>query len=110
LNLDVDLMSKRLLMLESITQSGKADAFAWYGLGMEYRRAGRIGEALVTFEKLRELHPDYVPMYLMAGQMLVENQRVEEARQWLSAGISVAAAQNASHALGELESALEDCS
>jgi predicted Zn-dependent protease len=103
-------MSKRLLMLESITKNGKADPFAWYGLGMEYRKAGRISEALATFEKLRELHPDYVPMYLMAGQMLVENQRQEEARQWLSAGISVAQAQNASHALGELESALEECS
>ena len=103
-------MSKRLSMLESITQSGKADPFAWYGLAMEYRKVGRISEALATFEKLRELHPDYVAMYLMAGQMLKENQRVEEARQWLSAGISVAGAQNATHALGELESALEDCS
>ena len=33
-------MNKRLAMLEAMTKSGKADAFAWYGLGMEYRREG----------------------------------------------------------------------
>jgi tetratricopeptide (TPR) repeat protein len=99
-------MSKRLSMLESITASGQADAFAWYGLGMEYRRAGRTEEALQTFEKLRGLHPEYLPMYLMAGQTLIDEQRSEEARGWLTQGIQVAEAQNNSHALGELESAL----
>ncbi len=99
-------MSKRLAMLESITASGQADAFAWYGLGMEYRRAGRIEDALSIFEKLRSLHADYLPMYLMAGQTLLDAQRTEEARSWLEAGIRVAEAQSAGHALGELESAL----
>jgi tetratricopeptide (TPR) repeat protein len=99
-------MSKRLAMLESITASGQADAFAWYGLGMEYRRAGRTEEALQTFEKLRALHPEYLPMYLMAGQTLIDDQRAAEARAWLEQGIQVAQAQNAAHALGELESAL----
>lgn len=103
-------MSKRLLMLESLTASGKADAFAWYGLGMEYRRAGRVSDAVETFEKLRSLHPEYVPMYLMAGQTLLESQQKDAARQWLEAGIAVARSANAVHALGELESALEDCS
>jgi predicted Zn-dependent protease len=103
-------MNKRLVMLESMTANGKADAFAWYGLGMEYRRAGRISDALSTFEKLRSLHPEYLPMYLMAGQTLLEGQRLDEARAWLEAGIAVARSQNATHALGELESALEGCS
>jgi predicted Zn-dependent protease len=103
-------MNKRLAFLESITASGNADAFAWYGLGMEYRRAGRIGDALATFGKLRGMQPDYLPMYLMAGQVLIDEQRSEEAREWLEAGIALARAQNATHALGELESALEQCS
>jgi predicted Zn-dependent protease len=103
-------MNKRLAMLESITASGKADAFAWYGLGMEYRREGRIADALATFGKLRDQHPSYLPMYLMAGQMLVAEQRVPEAREWLEAGVTLARQQNAGHALGELESALEQCS
>ncbi len=99
-------MNKRLMMLESMTQSGKADAFAWYGLAMEYRRDGRTAEALRTFETLRSQHPDYLPQYLMAGQTLIDAARPEEARAWLKSGIALAEAQHNSHALGELESAL----
>lgn len=99
-------MNKRLAMLENLTGSGKADAFAWYGLGMEYRREGRTAEAIGTFEKLRQLHPEYVPMYLMAGQILIELGRNAEAKDWLGAGIGAARAQGNAHALGELESAL----
>jgi predicted Zn-dependent protease len=101
-------MNKRLAMLETMTTSGKADAFAWYGLGMEYRREGRTDDALATFEKLRTLHADYLPAYLMAGQTAAEAGRAREARTWLEAGVALAKAQNASHALGELESALEN--
>jgi predicted Zn-dependent protease len=100
-------MNKRLAMLESLTASGKADAFAWYGLAMEYRREGRTEDALRTFEQLRSQHPSYLPLYLMAGQTLSEAARPAEAREWLAAGIQLAQAQGNSHALGELESALE---
>jgi len=100
-------MNKRLAMLESLTSGGKADAFAWYGLGMEYRREGRREDAVRTFEHLRSQHPDYLPLYLMAGQTLVEAARVEDAREWLEAGIQLAQSQGNSHALGELESALD---
>ena len=102
-------MNKRLAMLESITASGQADAFAWYGLGMEYRRAGRVSDALQAFDTLRGLHPDYLPMYLMAGQTLLDDQRPSEARAWIEAGIAVANAQGNTHALGELEGALALC-
>ena len=99
-------MNKRLGMLENLTSSGRADAFAWYGLAMEYRREGRHADAVGTFEKLRGLFPDYLPMYLMAGQTLVDAGQPEQARGWLEAGIQLARTQGASHALGELESAL----
>jgi predicted Zn-dependent protease len=101
--------NKRLAFLESMTASGKADAFAWYGLAMEYRRAGLQSDALATFAKLRELHADYLPMYLMAGQLLSDQQRQAEAREWLEAGIALARAQGNAHTLGELESALALC-
>ena len=102
-------MSKRLAILESIVASGNADPFAWYGLGMEYRKEGRLAETLDTFGKLRTLHPTYLPVYLMAGQVLLGEQRNAEACEWLEAGVILAKAQSAEHALGELESALESC-
>ena len=99
--------NKRLAMLESLTSGGKADAFAWYGLGMEYRREGRRDDAVRTFERLRSQQPNYLPMYLMAAQTLLEASRSDDAREWLTAGIQLAQAQGNSHALGELESALD---
>jgi predicted Zn-dependent protease len=101
-------MNKRLAMLEKMTASGQADAFAWYGLAMEYRREGRAADALGVFQKLRQSHPEYLPMYLMASQTLVESKQTEDARGWLAAGIQLARTQGASHALGELESALAE--
>ncbi len=99
-------MSKRLEMLEKMTASGKADAFAWYGLAMEYRALGRSDEALRTFQTLREKDPGYVPQYLMAGQLLQKMGNAEAAKEWGDAGLAAARAKGDSHALSELESFL----
>ena len=98
--------SKRLEFLQKHTASGAADAFAWYGLAMEYRSLERHDEALATFESLRAKDPLYVPMYLMCGQMLEKLGRLEAAKQWLSAGVEAARKKGDTHALGELEGAL----
>lgn len=104
----MDRTSKRLEFLQKTTASapGRDDPFAWYGLAMEYRALERYGEALATFEALRAKAPEYVPMYLMCGQMLEKMGRVEAARAWLSAGIEAARKKGDTHALGELEGAL----
>lgn len=99
-------MNKRLAFLEQHCAAGAADSFAFYGLGMEYRKEGRVDDAVATFEKLKAKDPTYVPMYLMAGQTLAEANRAAEARPWLEAGIEAARKKGDSHALGELESAL----
>ncbi|HEY6081000.1 MAG TPA: tetratricopeptide repeat protein [Polyangiaceae bacterium] len=99
-------MNKRLMFLEQHVAAGGADSFAYYGLGMEYRKEGRVDEAVATFAKLRDKDPSYVPVYLMAGQTLADAGRAVDARSWLETGIGVAKSKGDSHALGELESAL----
>jgi predicted Zn-dependent protease len=99
-------LSKRLEFLRKITAAGQADPFAWYGLAMEYRSLDRKDEALTTFETLRSQAPDYVPMYLMCGQMLESMGRVDEARAWLDSGVQAARTKGDGHALSELEAAL----
>jgi hypothetical protein len=99
-------MNKRLAMLEKLTASASADSFAFYCLGMEYRKEGRIDDAVATFDTLRTRDASYLPMYLMAGQMLREASRLTEAASWLQQGIELAAQKNDSKALGELESEL----
>jgi hypothetical protein len=99
-------MNKRLAFLEQHCAAGTADSFAFYGLAMEYRKEGRVDDAVATFSRLREKDAAYVPMYLMAGQTLIDAGRADEARSWLESGIEAARAKHDSHALGELESAL----
>lgn len=86
--------------------SGQADSFARYALGMEYRKEGRIEDALATFGALRAADPSYLPVYLMAGQMLIDARRGDEAKGWLTAGIELAKQQGEGKAQAELEAAL----
>ena len=99
-------VTKRLAFLEQAVRSGSADSFAFYALGLEYRKAGRIDESLGIFTELRARDEGYLPMYLMVGQMLTEAERKIEAREWLEAGIALAGERGDAKALGELESAL----
>ena len=101
-------MNKRLAFLEQMTASGTADSFAWYGLALEYRKEQRVDDAVSTFRTLREKDPAYLPLYLMAGQTLIEASRGEEAREWLKAGMDVARSRGDAKTLGELESALAE--
>jgi predicted Zn-dependent protease len=103
-------MNKRLEMLEKVTRSGTADSFAWYALAMEYRKSGETELALSTFATLRDQDPEYVPMYLMAAQVLMEAARDAEAVPWLEQGIAKARARGDTKALAELEQALASAS
>jgi predicted Zn-dependent protease len=99
--------SKRLAFFQKTTAEGSTDPLAWYGLAMEYRKLERWDEALQTFTALRTMKPDYIAMYLMCGQMLEGVSRNDEAREWLESGMAQARAKGDSHALGELQSALD---
>ena len=99
-------MSKRLAFLERMVKNGCHDPFAWYGLAIEYRNLERFEDSLRTFESLRAQFPDYVPMYLICGQMLDRQGRQDEARDWIQAGIRAAGARRDTHAVSELEAAL----
>ena len=101
--------SKRLefMLKMTTTEPTSSDPLAWYGLAQEYRSLERFDEALEAFQSLRGRMADYVPQYLMCGQMLEKQGKVEEAREWLKSGIDAARAKRDTHSLGELESALE---
>jgi len=99
-------MNKRLAMLENLVESGKADSFARYALAMEYKKEGRTADALAAFAQLKEKDADYLPMYLMAGQLLIDSGRGEDAKPWLLAGIDLAKRKGDGKAQAELEAAL----
>lgn len=102
-------MSKRLFMLEKMVQQGAADAFTRYALALEYKSLERWDDAELAFVSLRDAHPDYVPQYLMAGQLLIDRGRPDDARPWLEAGLAVAQKAGDQKAASELADALGNC-
>jgi Tfp pilus assembly protein PilF len=99
-------MNKRLAFLEQLVESGKADSFARYALGMEYRKEERPADAMRAFEALRAADPDYLAMYLMAGQIASDVADVETAREWLETGRALAEKKGDAKALSEIEDLL----
>jgi len=93
-------------MLNEILAQTPDDAFARYGLAMEYSKAGNVDQALAEFRKLLAAHPDYTAGYFMAAQSLAQANRTDEAKEMLIEGISVAGKTGNSHAQSEMEAML----
>jgi predicted Zn-dependent protease len=100
----------RIAMLSEVLSSNPNDAFARYGLAMEYSNTGEVERALEEFGKLLSTHPDYTAGYFMAAQTLVRANRVAEAKKMLVDGISSARRTNNTHAQSEMTAMLEELS
>ena len=94
--------------LEEFLAARPADAFSRYALALECMNTGDTGAADAHFRKLLELNPEYIPAYLMHGQLLARDSRPDEARQVLTAGVAVAGKKGDAHARSELEALLAD--
>jgi len=102
--------TNRLQMLTQFLEQNPSDAFARYGLAMEYSKAGQTETALEQFNKLLELHPDYTNGYFMAAQTLERSGRTAEAKKMLENGIEAAKRTSNKHALSEMSGMLEELS
>jgi predicted Zn-dependent protease len=98
----------RLAMLCEILSLNPDDAFARYGLAMEYSKSGDAEHAMEEFGKLLATHPDYTAGYFMAAQTLVAANRRDEARKMLVEGISSAVRTGNSHAQSEMTALMDE--
>lgn len=104
---DSDTMDRIAALNEILTENPK-DAFARYGLAMEYSKQGDFDRALAEFSILLEGHPEYTAGYFMAAQTLVRAERVEDARKMLQDGIASAKRTGNLHAQSEMEAMLAE--
>ena len=98
----------RIATLNDILTHNPSDAFARYGLALEYSKQGDLDRALAEFSILLEKNPDYTAGYFMAAQTLAKIGRVEEAREMLRKGIASAERTNNAHAKSEMEGMLAE--
>jgi predicted Zn-dependent protease len=83
------------------------EPFARYSLAMAYRSVGKDDDAAREFAELARRRPEYVPTYLMHGQVLEALGRRAEAAHAYEEGIAAAGRAHNDHARSELEQALE---
>jgi tetratricopeptide (TPR) repeat protein len=98
----------RIALLTEVLSQNPADAFARYGLAMEYSNSGEVERALEEFGRLLATHPDYTAGYFMAAQALAKAERTDEARKMLEDGIASAKKTGNGHAQTEMEGMLAE--
>jgi predicted Zn-dependent protease len=84
------------------------NAFARYGLAIEYSQRGETSLAMEQFDTLQRLHPDYTAGYQMAAQTLMASGNNQQAEVRLRAGIESARRTGNQHALAEMAGMLAE--
>jgi predicted Zn-dependent protease len=103
-----DQRKSRRQKLEEFVAQNPNDAFSRYGLALECLKEGDKTAAEVQFRALIENHADYVPGFQMYAQMLAQDERREEAKPILRAGIAAATRVGNAHARSEMEGLLAE--
>lgn len=98
----------RIAALNEILTQNPNDAFARYGLAMEYSKQGDLDRSLAEFATLLKASPDYTAGYFMAAQTLARAERTEEAKRMLADGIVSARRTGNLHAQSEMEAMLAE--
>jgi predicted Zn-dependent protease len=98
----------RIAALNDVLTQNPSDAFARYGLAMEYAKQGDLDRALAEFSILLKASPDYTAGYFMAAQTLARADRIPEAKAMLIEGIASACRTGNLHAQSEMEAMLAE--
>jgi Tfp pilus assembly protein PilF len=98
----------KIAALTEILKTDSTNAFARYGLAMEYLSQGDTNAGLAEFTTLIEKNHDYVPAYQMSAQTLAKLGRTGEAISRLKEGLAVATRTGNTHAASEMQALLDD--
>lgn len=98
----------RIEALTEMLSHDPANAFARYGLAIEYLNIGQLEQAIAEFQRLLTAHPDYTAGYFMAAQTLAKCNRQDDAVKMLREGIAVAEKKGDTHAHSEMQAMLDE--
>jgi len=98
---------KRLEAFRQFVAKRPADPFARYSLAMQLRSMGRADEAASELREVAQRSPEYVPAYIILGQVLEGLGDGAEAARVYEAGVAAATRAGNEHARSELSRALD---
>lgn len=99
-------MSRRE-QLEEMLKSDPDDVFLRYALAMDFISSGEHAEGIAKLDAVLDRDPNYVPAYFQQAQALHQTGRLDDARDALTRGITVARQVGDAHAEREMTEYLE---
>jgi tetratricopeptide (TPR) repeat protein len=98
----------RLSILHQYLKDDPSDEFTRFALAMEYRKLGRVDEAIREFEHLMSESPEYVGTYYHLGGLYAQSGDQIAAQRVYEKGVQIAERLRDHHAKSELKAALLD--
>jgi len=99
------MTSPRLIQLIAFLEESPEDAFILFAIAKEYEKLEQLEKALVYYQKLIALDPDYVGAYYHLAKLYDTLENFELAQTTYPQGIGVAKNVGDQHALSELMNA-----
>lgn len=100
------MATNRLDILKQMVGQDPNNAFARYGLAMEYVNSGQHQQAIEEFGQLIQRDQNYSAAYYHGGQALEALGRIDEARTMYEKGIEASTRKGDIHTRSEIEAAL----
>jgi Tfp pilus assembly protein PilF len=100
------MATNRLEILKQMVTQDPKNAFARYGLAMEYANSGDLEQAVEEFRTLLESDEEYAAAYFHGGQALEKLGQIDAARALYEKGIEVTTRKGDLHTRSEIEAAL----
>ncbi|MCB9550355.1 MAG: tetratricopeptide repeat protein [Myxococcales bacterium] len=97
----------RIEALQAMLDSDPDDTFALYGLALEHKAEDALDRAEPLLRRLLERDPGHHYGYYQLGELLIADDRPDEAHAILTAGITRARADGELKAAGELLALLD---
>jgi Tfp pilus assembly protein PilF len=100
------MATNRIEILKQMVSQDPNNAFARYGLAMEYAKGGQLEEAVAEFRTVLERDESYAAAYYHGGQALEKLGLVDEARLMYEKGVEASTRKGDLHTRAEIEAAL----
>ena len=97
----------RIDLLEKFIEEDPSDPFNYYALALEYLQTNP-NKAIELFDEILINHPDYFPVYYIAGTLFVELANEAKALEILHKGVELAKRKSDFKTLRELKSAIQN--
>ena len=100
------MATNRVEILKQMVTQDPNNAFARYGLAMEYANSGQLDNAVAEFRTVLQHDEGYAAAYYHGGQALEKLGQLDEARALYEKGIEATTRKGDLHTRAEIEAAL----